>query len=143
MQMIHSSRLLRAALGLDAAACAAMGMMLCLASEPLAGLFGLPELFLRGAGLVLLPCAAVLAWFARHMNLPRIAVLAVIGVNLIWIADSVAILLVGWFVPTGLGTGFVLVQAAAVTGITLMEAEGLRRSTACELSPSATGRTAR
>ncbi|HEV7257598.1 MAG TPA: hypothetical protein VGN82_07430 [Bosea sp. (in: a-proteobacteria)] len=128
MSMIQSSRFLRTALALDAAACAAMGLLLSFAAGPLAGVFGLPEGLLRGAGLVLLPCAALLAWFASRETLHRLAVFAVIGVNLLWIADSVAILLAGWFAPTGLGIAFVLTQAAAVALVTELEVIGLKRS---------------
>ncbi|AMJ62239.1 hypothetical protein [Bosea sp. PAMC 26642] len=128
MSMIQSSRFLRNALALDAAACAATGLLLALAAGPLAGPFGFPEGFLRGAGLVLLPCAAALAWFASRGSLPRLAVFAVIGINLLWIADSIAILVAGWFSPTGLGIGFVLAQAGAVAVITELEVIGLKRS---------------
>ena len=127
---IQSSRLLRTALSLDAAACAATGLLLSLAAGPLSGLLGLPPAFLRGAGLVLLPCAALLAWFAGRGTLPRLAVHAVIGVNLLWIADSVAILVAGWFQPTALGIAFVLAQAAAVAVVTELEVIGLKRSPA-------------
>ena len=143
MSMIQSSRFLRSALALDAAACAVTGLLLSLAAGPLAGLFGLPELFLRGAGLVLLPCAAILAWFAGRETLPRLAVLAVIGVNLLWIADSVAILLAGWFAPTGFGIAFVLAQAAAVAVVTELEVIGLKRSIMIGMPPAQDHRPAR
>ena len=55
-----------------------------------------------------------------------------IGVNLIWIVDSLAILLLGWFQPTGLGIAFVLGQAAAVAVVTELELIGLKRSAHCE-----------
>lgn len=87
MIMIQSSPLLRRALALDAAACAGMGALLSLAATPLSGLFALPPDLLRGAGLLLLPCAALLAWLAAHATVPRLAVLAVIGLNLLWVAD--------------------------------------------------------
>ena len=77
---------------------------------------------------MLLPCAAILVWFASRESLPRLAVLAVIGINLLWIADSIAILVAGWFSPTGLGIGFVLAQAGAVAVITELEVIGLKRS---------------
>lgn len=128
MSMIQSSRFLRNALALDAAACAATGLLLSLAAGPLAGLFGLPAEFLRGAGLVLLPCAAILAWFASRETLPRLAVFAVIGINLLWVADSIAILVAGWFSPTGLGIAFVLAQAGAVAVLTELQVIGLKRS---------------
>jgi hypothetical protein len=129
MTMIQSSPLLRRALALDAAACAGMGALLSVAAGPLSGLFALPPDLLRGAGLLLLPCAALLAWLAAHATVPRLAVLAVIGLNLLWVADSVALLMLGWFDPTGLGVGFVLMQAAAVLAITTLEMTGLKRST--------------
>jgi hypothetical protein len=137
MSTIQSSRFLKNALALDAAACAATGLLLALATSPLSGLLGFPVGFLRGAGLLLLPCAAALAWFAARETLPRLAVHAVIGVNLLWIADSVAILLAGWFQPTGLGIAFVLAQAAAIAVVTELEVIGLKRS-----ASSAAGRIA-
>ncbi|POR46117.1 hypothetical protein [Bosea psychrotolerans] len=130
MSMIHSSRFLRNALAADAAACAATGLLLAAAAEPLSGLLGFPTSFLRGAGLVLLPCAALLAWFCARQTLPRLAVHAVIGINILWVADSIAILVAGWFQPSGLGTAFVLAQAAAVAVITELEVIGLKRSAA-------------
>lgn len=128
MAFIQSSPFLRGALALDAAACAATGLLLSLGAGALSGLLGFPEEFLRGAGLVLLPCAAALAVLAGRARLPRLAVYAVIGVNLLWIADSLLILVAGWFVPTGLGIAFVLTQAAAVAVVTELEVIGLKKS---------------
>lgn len=136
MPMIQSSRFLRNALALDAAACAGMGLLLAAMAEPLSGPLGFPPAFLRGAGLVLLPCAALLAFFASRAALPRLAVLAVIGVNIVWIAESLATLLTGWFAPSGLGIGFVLAQAAAVAAVTELEIIGLRRSPATQAAAS-------
>ena len=132
MPMIQSSRLLKNALVLDAAACAGMGLALAFGAGALAAPLGFPAGFLRGAGLALLPCAALLAFLASRETLPRLAVHAVIGVNLVWIVDSLAILLLGWFQPTGLGIAFVLGQAAAVAVVTELELIGLKRSARCE-----------
>ncbi|SIR54656.1 hypothetical protein [Bosea sp. TND4EK4] len=128
MTMIQSSPLLRRALALDAIACAAMGALLAVAAAPLAAWLGLPAPFLRGAGLLLLPCAAVLVWLAIRQDVPRLAAFAVIAVNLVWITDSLLLLAGGWFAPTGLGIAFVLAQAATVLALTAMEATGLTRS---------------
>ncbi|MEZ2408523.1 hypothetical protein GGC47_002402 [Bosea sp. OAE752] len=128
MSTIRSLRFLRNALALDAAACAGMGLVLAGAAGALAGPLGLPTGFLRGAGLVLLPCAALLAWFASRETLPRWAIHLVVAVNLIWIADSVLILLAGWFAPSSLGIAFVLGQALAVAVVTELEVIGLKRS---------------
>lgn len=132
MSMIQPSRFLRNALLLDAAASAATGLVLALAAGPLAGPFGFPAGFLRGIGLALLPFAALLAVLAYRATLPRLAVSVIIGVNIIWIADSVAILISGWFAPTTLGVAFVLAQAAAVAIVTELEVIGLKRSVALE-----------
>ena len=129
MSMLQSSSLLRSALGIDAAACAATGLLLAVAAGPLAGPLGFPAGFLRGTGLGLLPFAALLAWLAGRETLPRLAVPAVIGLNLLWIAGSIAILLAGWFQPSGLGIAFVLAQAGAVAVITELEVVGLKRAT--------------
>ncbi|MCU4181445.1 hypothetical protein [Bosea sp. BH3] len=140
MSMIQSSPLLHKALALDAAACAGMGLLLTTAAGPLAGPLGLPETLLQGAGLMLLPCAALLAFLASREALPRLAIYAVIGINLIWIVDSLAILLTGWFAPTGLGIVFVLVQAAAVAFVTELEVIGFRRSSAqADMMPGVDG----
>ncbi|RDJ20173.1 hypothetical protein DWF00_28005 [Bosea caraganae] len=128
MSSIQSSRVLRNALALDAAACAATGLLLDFGAGALSGPLGFPAAFLMGAGLVLLPCAALLAFFASRATLPRLAVYAVIGVNILWVADSILILVAGWFAPTGLGIAFVLAQAAAVAVITELEVIGLRSS---------------
>lgn len=130
MSLIQPSPLLRNALALDAAACAGMGLLLATAAGPLAVPLGLPEGLLRGAGIVLLPCAALLGFLASRTILPRLAVYAVIGINLLWIVDSIAILLTGWLAPTGLGIAFVLAQAAAVAIVTELEVIGFRRSPA-------------
>ncbi|UZF91505.1 hypothetical protein [Bosea sp. NBC_00550] len=130
MSLIQSSPFLRNALALDAAACAGMALLLATAAGPLAAPLGLPEGFLRGSGLMLLPCAALLGFLASRKLLPRLVVYAVIGGNLVWIADSIAILLLGWFAPTGLGIAFVLAQAAAVAIVTELEVIGFKRSPA-------------
>jgi hypothetical protein len=128
MSTIQPSRFLKTALALDAAACAGTGLLLAFAAGPLSGWLGFPAGFLRGAGLILLPCAAVLVWLAARQTLPRLAVHAVIGVNLLWIADSIAILVIGWFQPSGYGIALVLAQAAAVAVVTELELIGLKRS---------------
>lgn len=127
MSPIQSPPLLRTALAIDAAACAGMGLILAVAAGPLAAPLGLPAEFLRGVGLLLLPWAALLGWFAGRTALPRLAIYAVIGINLLWIADSIAFLSTGWFAPTGLGIAFVLGQAAAVAIVTEFEVIGFRR----------------
>ena len=127
--LIPSSPLLRAALLGDAAASAGMGLLLTTAAQPLASLLALPEPLLRGAGLVLLPCAGLAAWLGAQPRLPRWMVRGVVGINLLWALDSLLFLLLGLAAPNRLGTTFVLLQAAAVLGFALLQWAGLRRGT--------------
>jgi hypothetical protein len=121
------STLLRRALRLDAVASGAMGAAMALAAALLAGWFDLPAALLRGAGLALVPFAALLAYLAARDPLPRPAVLAVVAVNLVWVAGSLLVLVVGWVEPTALGVAFVVVQAVAVAGFAGLQEWGLRR----------------
>lgn len=130
MAYIQPSRFLRNVLALDAAACAATGLLLSFGAGALSGLLGFPAEFLRGAGLVLLPCAAALAFLASRARLPRIAIYAVIGINILWVADSILVLVAGWFQPSTLGIAFVLAQTAVVAVVTELEVIGLRKSEA-------------
>lgn len=123
-----SAALLRWALVADAAVSAACGLLMLLGAEPLAALLGLPAALLRGAGLVLLPYAAFLAWLQGRNPVPRAAVRAVIACNLLWAADCVLLLAFGPFAPTGLGVAFVVVQAAAVLALAEAQYFGLKRA---------------
>lgn len=125
MRSIPSNSLLRAGLLGDAAASGAMGLLLSAAASPLASLLALPEPLLRGAGLLLLPYAGLVAWLGTRPRLPRWAVLGVIGTNLLWVLDSVLVL--GLASPNGLGVAFVLGQAAAVAAFALLQWAGLRQ----------------
>ena len=78
----NTSPLLRFALLGDAVASGATGLLLAAASGPLAWLLGLPAPLLRGAGLVLLPYATLVAWLGmRPVPAPPL-VRTVIAVNL-------------------------------------------------------------
>ena len=120
-----STSLLRVALLGDAAASGATGLLMAAAAGPLAPLLGLPEPLLRGAGLVLLPYAAFVAWLGRR-PVPGL-VRAVVAVNLLWAADCVLLLVSGFVAPTGLGIAFVLLQALVVLGFALAQWAGLRQ----------------
>ena len=91
-------------------------------------MLGLPEPLLRIAGAVLLPFAALVAYLSLRPYLPRIAVWAVVLVNVLWAADSVLLLMSGWVAPTAAGTVFVLAQAAVVLMYAELQYMGLRRS---------------
>ncbi len=115
--------LVRLALAADAAACGAMGVALAGWSGALGTLFGLPAGLLLVVGIGLLPWAAWLGWLAAQAAPGRGAVRAVVVVNALWVADSVALVLLapmlGWAM-TALGIAFVLAQAAACAGVAVV-----------------------
>jgi hypothetical protein len=127
MSTIVNSRLLRYSLLADGLASGAMGLLLLAGGGLAAGLLGLPEVLLWGAGLVLLPFAAGVLWLGREL-LPNLAgVRAVIGVNIAWVASSVLLLVAGWVAPSGLGVAFVIAQALAVAVFAELQYIGWRR----------------
>jgi hypothetical protein len=127
MQALRSIRFLLAA---DAAVCLVAATVLVLAAGALAPALMLPETLLRGAGLVLLPWTAFLAWCASQARPGRRAVLAVVVLNALWAVDSVLLLASGWVAPNGLGLAVVLVQAAMGGGIAVLQALALPASDA-------------
>jgi len=117
--------LLRRALLLDAVASGALGLAMALATGPLADLLGLPPGLLRWAGVALLPFAALLAFLGGRAAVPPAAAMAVVAVNLLWVAGSLLLLGGGWVEPTALGVAFVVAQALAVALFAGLQARGL------------------
>jgi hypothetical protein len=128
---------LRVALLGDAAASSATGLLLATAAGPLSPLLGLSEPLLRGAGLVLLPYAAAIAWAGTRAAPPRWAVRGAAALNLLWTADSLLLLIWRPVSPTGLGVTIVLAQALVVLGFAVAQWAVLRRtSAAAEAAPA-------
>lgn len=130
MNTFHPSTFLRRVLLADAATCVASGLLMTLGARPAGELLGLPADLLLYAGLGLFPFAAFVAYLATREELPRAAVWAVIVLNLLWVADSLLLLLAGWVTPNAAGYAFVVGQALAVAALAELEWLGLRRSPA-------------
>ncbi len=124
------SKLLRRVLLADAATSGAIGLLMMLGSGLLEQLLGLPAELSRYAGISLLPFAAFLIYLAKRENLSPPAIWAVIILNVLWIADSILLLLSGWIEPTGLGYAFVIFQAFGVAMFAGLEYFGLQKSVA-------------
>lgn len=122
----HPGSFLRLALLGDAAASGATGLLLAAGAGPLAPLLGLPYPLLLVAGLLLLPYAAVVAWVGMRTAPAAKAVRAIVAVNLLWVADSLLLLVLAPFTPAALGIAFVLVQAVVVLGFAVAQWLGLR-----------------
>ncbi len=120
--------LLRRALLADGVVSGTMGVLLALAADPLNDLLDLPTLLLQLAGLSLLPYAAALIYLATRPTIHRRAAWCVIGLNLLWAAESLILLVAGWVDPTTLGIVFVTGQALVVVAFAELHYLGLRRS---------------
>ncbi len=119
--------LLRLVLRLDAAVTGANGAAYLLAAPLLDDLLGVPSGALRGLGAFLLVYAGGLALVAARPVVSPVATEAVIGANVLWAVGSVALVVAGGFALTGVGTAWVLLQAAVVAGFAALQLTALRR----------------
>lgn len=103
----------------DAATCAAMALLLLLAAGPVAGLTAIPAPLLIFAGVALVPVALFMAAVARIGTGTPLAVWLVILGNAGWVAASLG--LFAFIAPNGLGTAFILAQAAVVARLAWLE----------------------
>jgi len=126
MSLTRSPYFLRAVLLVDAVVSAATGLLLALGGGLLEPWIGVPAMLTRGAGVSLLPFAALVAYVATRPTLSQPAVWAVIAYNALWTIDSFALLLSGWISPTTLGIAFVAAQALAVAVLAELQYVGLR-----------------
>jgi hypothetical protein len=112
----------------DAAVSAGFGLLLALDAGWLAPLLNLPAPLLSTAGLLLLPWGAAVAWAGTRRSLPRAAIWTIIGINALWVLDSLLLLVSGWVAPTAAGSAFIVVQALAVALFAELQYSGLRRA---------------
>lgn len=116
---------LRAILAVDGATCVAMGASLVVAAAALAPWLGLPEPLLWWAGLVLFPSAALMLGAAAARRPPPWLVRIVVAGNAAWVLASLFVAF-GPFEPTAPGRALVLVQAAVVAVLMVLEWRRLR-----------------
>ena len=125
-----SPTFLRGALLVDAVASGATAMLVLAAAGILAELLAIPATLLRGAGLVLIPYVALVAYLGMREHAPRAAVWAVIAVNALWAAASLLLLVSGWIAPNALGHAFVIAQALLVALFGWLQYVALHRQAA-------------
>lgn len=123
------SSYLKRALTIDALMTGATALLLVFAAGVLARLLAVPEPLLRYAGIALVPFVVFVAIIARRPAVPRATVLAVIGLNVAWVAASVWLLLGARIQPNALGYAFIIAQAVAVALFAEVQYVGLRRAT--------------
>jgi hypothetical protein len=130
MTSIRASSLLRRVLIVDALTSGACGLAMFALADVFASLLQLPVELVREAGIILLPFAAFVGFVASRPEPARLAVWAIIALNIVWVVDSVLLLFTGWVAPNVLGYVFVVAQAAMVLVLADLEYMGLKRSAA-------------
>ena len=113
---------LRTALKLDAVVTGANGAAYLVAAGPLEDLLGLSPALLRATGAFLLLFSAAVWVVAARPQVSSTAALAVIAVNVLWAADSIAFLAAGLSDPTTLGAIWIVMQALVVAGFAGLQA---------------------
>lgn len=117
---------LKPLLALDAATCAAMGVVLLLGSTLVAAVTELPADLLFWAGASLIPIAAFMAISSRTTPVPGWAATLVVAGNLLWVAASIFLPVAGLIAPNALGWAFLVGQAGVVAILAKLEFDALR-----------------
>jgi len=130
MTSIRASSFLRRVLIVDALISGASGVAMFALADVFASLLQLPVDLVREAGIILLPFAACVGFVASRQEPARLAVWAIIAMNILWVVDSILLLFSGWVAPNVLGYVFVIAQAAMVLVLAVLEYMGLKRSPA-------------
>ena len=121
---------LRQALRVDALVSGAAGLLMVTAAPYLAPLLDLPAGLLFWAGAALFPFVALLLIVAGRSETSRLTMFDIIGVNALWVAASITLLVSGAVEPNLLGYAFVIAQALAVALLAELQFIGMRRSAA-------------
>lgn len=130
MSLVSVSTFLRRVLLADAVLSVPSGAAMALGGGLLAPWLGLPAWLLVPGGVALLAYAALLFRMAGRPSVPRAALWAFIGFNLVWAIDCVAIAAGVWFAPTPLGLAFLGVHVLAGLVFAELQFMGLRRDSA-------------
>jgi hypothetical protein len=122
------ARLLRRALKLDAVASGTLGVLALIAAPVLEGPLGVPRAVLWPVALLVVAYAAFVWMVASAPSVSRTGAWAAVGLNALWVAGSVAVVVAGWLPLTVLGTVVVLAQAIAVAILAELQLLGLGRA---------------
>ena len=128
MTPIRASSFLRRVLTIDAVFSGVSGIAMIAFAEVFANLLQLPVELISEAGIILVPFAAFVAFVASRSEPARVAVWAIIAINIVWAVDSIVLLFSGWVAPNALGYAVVIAQAAGVLALADLEYMGLKRS---------------
>jgi hypothetical protein len=122
------STFLRAVIAINAAVCGLSGVTLAFDSQMLAGPLGLSPALMQPVGEFLIGYALLLAWLASRPTLPRPVVWSLVGFELLWAVESIALVALGWAQPTELGLGVLIAQAIGAIVVADLLFVALRRN---------------
>jgi hypothetical protein len=120
--------LLRRAIQADSIVSAASGAVVAAGAQPLGAALGIPSAALLVVGLAFLPYAAWLWYVASRPQISRRAAWVGLWLNVLWIVESLALLVSGWLPLTQVGWWTVLIQALLLAAITEAQYLGLRQT---------------
>ena len=120
MALSAIERRLQHVLYVDAGTCAASGMLMTFAAEPLAELTALPAALLLYAGASLFPIAALMA-FTRARALGSLLVWLIIAGNALWTLACLTLMVSSFVTPNAMGQLFLAAQAGTVALLTWLE----------------------
>jgi hypothetical protein len=122
-----ANRFLRVVLRVDSIASGLTGIAFLGTQEVFENLYGLPPAVTVPTGVLLLVWAAGVWLASSPSTLNAVAVIAIIALNVVWVATTVVTLAAGLLPLTTQGVGLVIVLAAAVAVLAELEFIGLRR----------------
>lgn len=134
MSFIDHPAFLPIVLRIDAATCVATGLLMTTGSSLVAGLTQIPTELLMTAGASLFPIAAFMAVVAARQPIWLPGLWLVVLGNVGWVLASLWLLTAGVIEPNALGVAFVMLQAAAVAMLAVLETIGLGRSVRAHMS---------
>jgi hypothetical protein len=103
-------------------------VLMAAGAQFLSPLLNLPSALLLGAGLILVPWVLALVMIVRRERVPRIVLVDIAGINLLWCAACFGLLASGEIEPNGLGVAFIAAQALAVAALGVLQFLGLREA---------------
>ena len=121
-----SDSLLRFAMRADATLCAALGLLLAMAADPLSRLSGLSATSEWLAGAALVVYGVTLYVMAAAPFVRRIGI-GIVVANVVFAVAVVAIVAAGVLPLTGMGVAMMLVTVAATLGLAHLQYLGVRR----------------
>jgi hypothetical protein len=128
LSTVRPSNILRRAMRADALVSGSAGLISLLAARPLVSFIGLgtPAVYV-GLGIAFLAYAAVLFMMTSGETVERRNGFAVVVLNVVYVAASALLLLLGWQQLTIAGRWLVALQAEAVAFFAAWQWYGLRR----------------